>query len=194
MRLHIQATEPCDREQLRTLLIDAADELAGEHNRLLEAKLPWDGHPMLLADSQGHPVLVSFEPENSQAALVNGLAATEQLTAALPWINQVYESLGQQQRPPKLVIVSPEPPPGSKAILSTCPNLSLFNYRILKINGDTGLWLEKTSDLSTSAAAKHRHDGTRPSSVQPVIQSTTDDSNTALPSLSDEETAYFQQL
>ena len=118
MKLHIQTAEPCDREQLRTLLIDAADELAGQHHHLLEAKLPWDGHPILLADSQGHPVLVSFEPENSQAALVNGLVATEQLTAALPWINQIYASLGKQQRPLKLVIVSPEPPPGSKAILS----------------------------------------------------------------------------
>ena len=83
MKLHIQSGQPCDREQLRTLLLDAADELAGEQHSLLEAKLPWDGHPILLADSQGHPVLVSFEPENSQAALVNGLAAIEQLTAAL---------------------------------------------------------------------------------------------------------------
>ena len=194
MKLHIQMAEPCDREQLRTLLIDAADELAGEHHRLLEAKLPWDGHPMLLADSQGHPVLVSFEPENSQAALVNGLVATEQLTAALPWINQIYASLGKQQRPPKLVIVSPEPPPGAKAILSTCPNLSLFNYRILNINGDTGLWLEKTTELSTSTGSQHRHDETRPSPVQPVAKTTTDDSNTVLPTLSAEESTYFQQL
>lgn len=194
MKLHIQTAEPCDREQLRTLLIDAADELAGEHHHLLEAKLPWDGHPILLADSQGHPVLVSFEPENSQAALVNGLVATEQLTAALPWINQIYASLGKQQRPLKLVIVSPEPPPGSKAILSTCPNLSLFNYRVLNINGDTGLWLEKTTELSTSTGSQHRHGETRPSPVQPVARTTADDSNTVLPTLSAEESTYFQQL
>lgn len=194
MKLHIQTAEPCDREQLRTLLIDAADELAGEHHHLLEAKLPWDGHPILLADSQGHPVLVSFEPQNSQAALVNGLVATEQLTAALPWINQIYASLGKQQRPLKLVIVSPEPPPGSKAILSTCPNLSLFNYRVLNINGDTGLWLEKTTELSTSTGSQHRHGETRPSPVQPVARTTADDSNTALPTLSAEESTYFQQL
>ena len=194
MKLHIQTAEPCDREQLRTLLIDAADELAGEHHHLLEAKLPWDGHPILLADSQGHPVLVSFEPENSQAALVNGLVATEQLTAALPWINQIYASLGKQQRPLKLVIVSPEPPPGSKAILSTCPNLSLFNYRVLNINGDTGLWLEKTTELSTSTGSQHRHGETRPSPVQPVARTTSDDSNTVLPTLSAEESTYFQQL
>ena len=194
MKLHIQTAEPCDREQLRTLLIDAADELAGQHHHLLEAKLPWDGHPILLADSQGHPVLVSFEPENSQAALVNGLVATEQLTAALPWINQIYASLGKQQRPLKLVIVSPEPPPGSKAILSTCPNLSLFNYRVLNINGDTGLWLEKTTELSTSTGSQHRHGETRPSPVQPVARTATDDSNTVLPTLSAEESTYFQQL
>ena len=194
MKLHIQTAEPCDREQLRTLLIDAADELAGQHHHLLEAKLPWDGHPILLADSQGHPVLVSFEPENSQAALVNGLVATEQLTAALPWINQIYASLGKQQRPLKLVIVSPEPPPGSKAILSTCSNLSLFNYRVLNINGDTGLWLEKTTELSTSTGSQHRHGETRPSPVQPVARTTADDSNTVLPTLSAEESTYFQQL
>ena len=194
MKLHIQSGQPCDREQLRTLLLDAADELAGEQHSLLEAKLPWDGHPILLADSQGHPVLVSFEPENSQAALVNGLAAIEQLTAALPWINQIYDPLEQQQRPPKLLIVSPEPPPGSKAILSTCPNLGLFSYRVLNINGDTGLWLEKTSSLSTSADSQQRRNGTCPSPVQAVPQPTTDSNTTVLPPLSKEEIAYFQQL
>ncbi len=194
MKLHIKATEPCDREQLRTLLIDAADELAGEHNHLLEAKLPWDGHPILLADSQGNPVLVSFEPQNSQAALVNGLIATEQLTAALPWINQVYEPLRQKQRPPKLVIVSPEPPAGSKAVLSTCPSLSLYNYRVLNINGDTGLWLEKTSSSSVPATPGRQHNENHRSSIQPVTEMKSDDNKTDLPALSDEETAYFQQL
>ncbi len=195
MKLHIKATEPCDREKLRTLLIDAADELAGEHHHLLEAKLPWDGHPILFADSQASPVLVSFEPQNSQAALVNGLVATEQLTAALPWINQVYEPLRQKQRPPKLVIVCLEPPAGSKAVLSTCSSLSLFNYRVLSVNGDTGLWLEKTSGSPIPATSDHRHNENHRSSVQAVsgVQST-DNSKTELPALSDEETAYFQQL
>ena len=195
MKLLIKATKRCDREQLRTLLIDAADELAGEHYHLLEAKLPWDGHPMLLDDSLGNPVLVSFEPENSQAALVNGLVATEQLAAALPWINQVYEPLRQQQRPPKLVIVSPEPPAGSKAILSACPNLSLFSYRVLDINGNTGLWLEKTSSSPPATTLSRQHSETRQSSVQPVtVVKTADNSKTDLPALSDEESAYFQQL
>ena len=194
MKLRIQTTASCDREQLRTLLIDSADELAGEHSSLLEAKLPWDGHPLLLADSLGHPVLVSFELENSQAALVNGLVAVEQLTAALPWINQVYAPRGQQQQPPRLVLVSPEPPPGSMAILATSPNLSLFNYRILDINGDTGLWLERIGGSATPAVTQPERDQSQPEPVQAVDQATAARSNTELPCLSDEESVYFQQL
>lgn len=194
MRLHIQTSESCNREQLRTLLIDSADELAGEQNNLLEAKLPWDGHPILLADSLGHPVLVSFELENSQAALVNGLVATEQLTAALPWINQVYASLGQKQQPPRLVLVSPEPPPGSTAILATCPNLSIFSYRILSINGNTGLWLERIGGLPTPVATLPGQDRIHATPVQAVVQTDAINSDTELPSLSDEESTYFQQL
>lgn len=194
MKLHIQTTESCDREQLRTLLLDSADELAGEQSSLLEAKLPWDGHPILLADSLGHPVLVSFELENSQAALVNGLVAIEQLTAALPWINQVYSPLGQKQQPPRLALVSPEPPPGSTAILATCPNLSLFSYRILSINGDTGLWLERISGLSTPVATRPGHDRSHATPVQAVVQTATVNGNTEPPSLSNEESNYFQQL
>jgi hypothetical protein len=194
MKLHIRTGQPCDREQLRTLLIDAADELAGEHSCLLEAKLPWDGHPVLLADSQGHPVLVSFEPDNSQAALVNGLVATEQLTAALPWINQVYEPLGNRQQTPKLVIVSPELPPGSKAVLSGCQNLCLFSYRVLEINGETGLWLEATGHQQTPDDAQQQQSKPHAAPDQSVTETTGINKPTLLPSLSDEESTYFQQL
>jgi len=77
MKLHIQSSPNCSQEELRTLLIDAADQLAGANSCLLEPKLHWDGYPILLADAQGHPVLISFDTENSQAALLNGLHAIE---------------------------------------------------------------------------------------------------------------------
>lgn len=191
MKLQIQNVASRDNEQLRTLLIDAVDELVGQQSRLLEAKLPWDGHPLLLADAEGHPVLVSFDLANSQAALVNGLVATEQLSAALPWINQVYEPLRQLQKPPRLVIVSTEPPPGSTALLANCPNLSLFNFRILNINGETGLLLERTAGTRQAEkpapepkALPTEHAATTPRVVQSI----------KLPALSEEESTYFQQL
>ena len=191
MKLQIQNVASRDNEQLRTLLIDAVDELVGQQSRLLEAKLPWDGHPLLLADAEGHPVLVSFDLANSQAALVNGLVATEQLSAALPWINQVYEPLRQLQKPPRLVIVSTEPPPGSTALLANCPNLSLFNFRILNINGETGLLLERTAGArpAETPAPEPEAAPTEAAITAPKVVHSRE-----LPALSEEESTYFQQL
>ncbi|VAW75126.1 hypothetical protein MNBD_GAMMA14-1125, partial [hydrothermal vent metagenome] len=85
MKLCIETAESCDCEELRTLIIDAAEQLLGAGHTLLEAKLPWDGHPVLFSDTDGHPVLISFDAEQSQAALLNGLKTSEQLSNALPW-------------------------------------------------------------------------------------------------------------
>ena len=106
--MKIETAETPDREQLRSLLLDAADQIAGAGASILEPRLRWDGNPMLLADAQLRPVLVSFEPEDSEAALINGLRGVEQLHNALPWINQVYETLQQRQQPPRLVVVARE--------------------------------------------------------------------------------------
>ena len=189
MKLRITPAEVKDREELRTLLIDAADELIGENSQVLEAKLPWDGHPILLADADQHPVLVSFDPEQGQTALLNGLRAAEQLTVALPWINQVYDALEKRQQPPKLVIVSREPPPGD-SLLSSCPHLRMFEYRILRINGETGIWLESGNSEVTAAAPSPEPPLHAPSPVVAVK----DRDPGVLPSLSDEENNYFRQL
>ncbi len=201
MKLCIETAEPCDSEELRTLLIDAAEQLLGAGNALLEAKLPWDGHPILFADASGHPVLVSFDPEQGQSALLNGLRTSEQLASALPWINQVYEALARRQLPVRLVVVSRDYPPGSRAILSACPLLTLFRYRTLNINGETGLWLERMDDASNAPRHNDASDTPRPE-PQPALEraaepgggSTPPAPGAALPSLSDEETAFFQQL
>jgi len=87
MTLHIRPVADCDADTLRALLIDAAEQLAGADSVLLEAKLRWDGHPILLADANGNPVLVSFDLQDSQSALLNGLKASDQLAAALPWVS-----------------------------------------------------------------------------------------------------------
>jgi hypothetical protein len=187
MKLKIQATDINDREELRALLIDAADELIGENHQMLEPKLPWDGHPILMVDASLHPVLISFDPEQGQAALLSGLQAAEQLTVALPWINQVYDALQQQQLPPRLVVISKEPPAGT-AMLASSQQLSVFSYKALRVNGETGLWLERL-DAATEADSE-------PATVfepQAVLVSNVPDKD-ALPPLSKEETSYFQQL
>lgn len=193
MKLHIHAGNTHSREELRTLLIDAADQLVGDNHQVLETKLPWDGNPVLMADAIGHPVLISFEPENSQTALINGLAGIEQLSAALPWINQVYVALNNQQLPPRLIIVSSETPPGTSAVLAACPNLDLFTYKILRINGDTGLWLERQQGSSGTADACRAEPTETPVEASPV-RSSGQLKPVTLPELSEEESSYFQQL
>ena len=198
MKLCIETAETCDGEELRTLIIDAADQLLGTGSTLLEAKLPWDGNPVLLADAEGQPVLISFDPEHSQAALLNGLKTSEQLANALPWVNQVYEALGNRQLPVRLIVVSQSYPPGSETILSNCPQLALYRYRTLSINGETGLWLEQLDSLPASAPTASTPHQATPEAV-PVAETTEPEpaaltTGNELPPLSEEETAFFQQL
>ncbi len=197
MKLCIETSEPCDREELRTLLIDAAEQLLGGGGTLLEAKLPWDGNPILFVDADSRPVLISFDPEQSQSALLNGLQTSEQLSSALPWVNQVYEALGNRQLPVRLVVVSRDYPPGSQAILSSCPQLAIYRYRTLNINGETGLWLEQLDNPAEGSSTT----GTTPLAVPDGRPATTHnpepqqaDTGNELPPLSDEESAFFQQL
>lgn len=197
MKLCIETAESCGREELRTLLIDAAEQLLGAGNTLLEAKLPWDGHPVLFADADSHPVLISFEPEHSQSALLNGLQASEQLSNALPWVNQVYEALGNRHLPVRLIVISRGYPPGSQTILANCPQLLLYRYRTLSINGETGLWLEKPGDLpentsTTDTSPRALPDNTPLATTQAPESPIT--SGNELPPLSEEESAFFQQL
>ena len=211
MKLCIETTQTCDAGELRTLLIDAAAQLIGTDAILLEAKLPWDGHPLLFADADCHPVLLSFDTGQGQAALLSGLKSAEQLAAALPWVNQVYEALGQRMQPVRLVVVSPDYPPGAEAVLRGCPHLELFRYRTLGINGETGVWFEAlnasalrtdtvgyptampSADGAGPATRKLQKVGTgpapRPDDSKPATTATE-----ALPSLTPEEERFFQQL
>ena len=200
MKLCIETSESCDREELRTLLIDAAEQLLGTGSTLLEAKLPWDGHPVLFADADGHPVLISFDPEQSQSALLSGLQSSEQLSNALPWVNQVYEALRNQQLPVRLIVVSHGYPPGSQAILAGCPQLILYRYRTLSINGETGLWLERLGDdLYENTPVTDTLPRSVPDSTPALATHTPEESpqlatGSELPPLTDEESAFFQQL
>lgn len=195
MKLHIRTQEQCTREELRKLLLEVADDYAGRGHQVLEPRLPWDGHPALLADAQGRPLLLSFDPENNQAALVNGLTAIEQLCAALPWINQVYDALRGKQLRPHLLVVSPEPPPGADAVLEACHKLTFFTFKIVNVNADTGIWLQplaSTGSATETPAKPHapaQYTGPRiaaaPAQREPGATNNT---------LTDEERNYFQQL
>lgn len=193
MKLHIRSTQVIDREELRTLLIDSIDELVGGNAQILEPKLPWEGHPILVADAQQRPVLISFDPDNAQAALLGGLQAAEQISDALPWINQVYDALHKQQQPPRLVVISRQAPPGAASILATCPCLTLFSYKVLQVNDETGLWLEAvgTQRSEQSIATIHPEPRPEPAITRNVLPARVTDS---LPPLSDEEKLYFRQL
>lgn len=194
MKLNIQA-DRCDRETLRALLIDAADTLAGSGSSLLEATLPWDGHPILLADADAHPVLVSFDLDDNGAALLGGLQASDRLAMALPWLNQVYEALQQQHRPPRLIVVTREPSPGTRAALAGNGSLELFTCQVLRINEDLGVLLEKQCRTPTPGSQADTA-GTAPRpAIFAVAPTTAPPVNEAdLPPLSEQEAAYFEQL
>ncbi|HFD80207.1 MAG TPA: hypothetical protein ENK05_07450 [Gammaproteobacteria bacterium] len=193
MTLHIENTQLRDPERLRSLLLDAAENLGGKGSVVLEPRLPWEAQAMLLADADQQPVVVSFDAEQARMALLNGLQLLEQLSAALPWINQVHDALQQKQRPPRLVVVSEDFPPGAREVLASCPSLKLFRYRALQVNGETGLWLERMNP-----GREQITDTSLPTAVDeapPAAELAPEESGeSALPPLSAEETAYFQQL
>jgi hypothetical protein len=188
MNLTIRPAPTPDREQLRALLIDAADQLLGEGSTVLEARLHTDAEPILLADAALHPVLISFDPKDSESALLYGLRAMESLSKALPWVNQTYAPLQQRQLPPKLVVVSQTFPPGASITLCTCSGLSLFQYRLLQVNDQAGLWLSPLDARPAEVATP----GTAPGDL--AAASLEQASNDLLPELSEEEQAYFEQF
>lgn len=188
MKLKIATAQGCDHEQLRNLLLAAAEQLVGAGSHILEPRLRWEGQPILLADADLRPVLVSFDPGSSETALLNGLHGVDHLRSALPWINQVYDTLQGQQQPARLVVVGPEFPPGAVAVLHGCAELNLFRYRTLSVNGETGLWLERLDAVAATEPAR------KPVQQVDVGALPQQASNDILPALSDAESAYFQQL
>lgn len=91
------------------------------------------------------------------------------------------------------MVISRQPPPGADSILAACACLKLFSYKVLQVNGETGLWLEAVDerqaepDTGTVQAAPQPAPAIVPD-TQPVRAADT------LPSLSDEEKLYFRQL
>jgi hypothetical protein len=188
MSVTIETSRAGDREQLRKLLLDNTDQLIGTGNSILEARLRWDGQPILLADAARRPVLLSFETEHSETALLNGLRGVEQLCKALAWANQVYAEL-QQQKTPRLVVVAEDFPPGSSAVLNGCPDLILYRYKLLSINSELSLWLERLRASGEPQAIPEEASERGATKQLPDAAS-----NDVLPALSEAESAYFQQL
>lgn len=187
MTLTIQQGPTPTAEQLRGLLIEAADQLiGGADGTLLEPCLQLPGAPILLCDEALHPVLISFDPSDSEAALLNGLRATQQLLDALPWVNHLYQPLQARQHPPRLVVVANSYPPAAQAILCAGSALSLVRYRVVQINGENGLWLAPLRP-ETDAASTLPCKPETPSSPLTRLAS-----NDLLPTLSEAEKAFFE--
>ena len=186
MKFSITASNPDDVEQLRCLLLDASEDLSGPGSRILESGMTGAGSPILILDADHHPVVVSFDLENGEKALIEGLRAIELINTAHPWLSQVYADLQEGQQPAKLIVVSRNPVPGSATILAACPGLRLYIFKLLRINDETALWLDCIS-ADTALEA-----GNGPAEDNSGNRSANDENG--LPALSEEEAAYFMQL
>jgi hypothetical protein len=184
MKFSVTTSDPADPEDLRALLLEVTEELSGPGATVLETRMNCEGNPILMKDAGLHPVVVSFDLENGEQALIRGLQAVELLTTALPWLNQVYADLQEEHRSVKLVVVSRKPVPGSAAILATCPALQLYLFRLLHIDDEPRLWLEC---LSADSAI-----GESAATDSAATRSANDEDG--LPVLSEEEANYFRQL
>jgi len=92
--------------------------------------------------------------------------------------------------PPRLVVISHDPPPGTAALLANCPGLKLFSYKVLSVNGETGLLLEPVvmKDETSIGLGHHTSSPALAGSVEPAS------GPVAVPRLSEEEKTYFRQL
>ncbi len=178
MKSSVTSSDPGDLEELRTLLINSAEKLAGPGAFILKPGLPGDGSPILMHNAEHQPVVISFDPGNGETALINGLRAVERLTATRP-----------EPQPARLVVVSQTLLPASTTILANCSRLQLYVVRRQEINDTTRLWLDRVqTDTPDESAAEQPLPEDRPTLAKSSIDAD------SLPALSEEEASYFRQL
>ena len=199
MSLHIRAAAPPAPARLRQLVSESLPQLLGQDAQALPSagQMPID--TLVAIDAQQRLWVLSFSSEDPGRALLDGMAALQQIRDLLPWLRQVH-AVGKEVIECSLLVLTTEIPAGA-AELSLRAGLDWRRLRFIEVNGELGLWVEpnappapkRQSQAPSPAQSLPRAQdrAETPSPPRPATLRPTDREGTPL---SPEEEAFFQHL
>ena len=185
MSLHIRAVAPPAQPRLRQLLLESLPQLLGSEARAL----PSTGHmpvdTLVAIDAYDRLWVLSFTSHDPGRALLDGLAALQQVRDLLPWLRQA-RLVGPEVEECSLLVLTPELPAGS-AELCLRAGVDWRRLRFLEVNGELGLLVEPAEPLPL----KMSETAPKPATLTPIDRN---GGGKAGGGLSPDEEAFFQHL
>jgi hypothetical protein len=192
MSLHIRAIAPPTQARLRQLLLESLPQLLGSEARALPSTghLPVD--TVIALDAYQRLWVLSFNSYDPGRALLDGIAALQQVRDLLPLLRQA-RLVGSETNECSLLVLTAELPTGS-AELARRAGVEWRRLRCLEVNGELGLLIEP-AETPALQPPRTQAEATNP---QPVMQAPQPATLTPLNrrdnGLSPDEEAFFQHL
>lgn len=176
MSLLIQPVAEIDPRDLRTLVLDNLGTLLGDGSKPVDSLPDADECCLTATDPDGDPLLLSFDAQDPQRALLDGLCRMDLLDS------DVATLFVHDYRPPaRLLVLAPEPPPGMSLFDGRCA-IGWQRLQVVSVNGELGILL----DTQAEEAA------TLPANVETIpFESRSDDEEATL---NEAEEEHFNQL
>lgn len=192
MSLHIRAVAPPTQARLRQLLLESLPQLLGSEARALPSTghLPVD--TVVALDAYQRLWVLSFNSHDPGRALLDGIAALQQVRDLLPLLRQA-RLVGAEATECSLLILTAELPAGS-AELARRAGVEWRRLRCLEVNGELGLLIEP-HEAAALQPPRPQPAAVNPQAVVPAPQpATLTPLNRRENGLSPEEEAFFQHL
>ena len=201
MSLHVRAAAPPAPARLRQLVLESLPQLLGHEAQALPSagQMPID--TLAAIDAYQRLWVLSFSSEDPGRALLDGMAALQQIRDLLPWLRQVH-AVGNDVLECSLLVLTSELPAGA-AELSLRAGIDWRRLRFIEVNGELGLWVEPSappapkrqsqspSPAQAQAQPRAQSQAETPSQPRPATLRPTDREGAPL---SPEEEAFFQHL
>lgn len=177
---------------LQELIFQSIDRLIGKPHTIITRDLPFGDHYILAQNAQKQVALITFDLTDGGRALLAALAGLDHLKQHRAWLFRLYPSLfeersGQQRalrvEDIQIIVVAPKPPPGHELLCKAMPQLSLFTFQALEIDGEIGLLL---SAVDKETRLEVNHPSSKDTDLEPF--------RPTLAALNNEEEAFFHEL
>jgi hypothetical protein len=169
----------------RKLILESLGPHVGV-DEIIDPELPLNGSPILALDTEGHPLIISFDTDDGAEALLMGLNAWDELQSSKPWLARLYPTLTTESISHylRLMVLSPDLPPGARCLTEHPSFITFYTFRVLRLNTETVILIEPQAITQTD----DRH-----SEMSSTIPKSLADECEAL-GLDEEETAFFNNI
>ncbi len=144
MTLQIRTITDISSEELYTIIVDSLDVLVGEGGELWGTVPRVGEHCIVAVDAARELTLIGFHPSDPWRALRAGLSCMDQLNNELAAL-----LIRDYRKPGKLIVLSPEDPPGA-GMLAQCAPVDLRSFKVIEVNGERGLFLDEPLETTTA--------------------------------------------